>query len=542
MSENKEVRVAVIGLGAQGLVALKNLLEEGFDVTGFEKNDFVGGIWHYSAETRVSVLPTTVVNASKERACFSDFPYPDECDSYPTSAEIDRYLKDYCHHFKLWPHIRTGTAVEAVDRENTNNKWILHARPNDLEKARRLSFDKVVVAMGPHNIPIEPAIQDRDKFQGQMLHSIAFRDQLPFKDKRVMVVGASNTAADTCTTLVGIASKVYFSHRNPSVIVPRILKNGTVLDHGMNYRMVQAIQFLESYIPEVTSRFMQYMVDKIVRDEFGALDPAWKLSPGPSIKHQIPTISDTLIPCLREGKVTSTAVPNRIVGDYDVEMADGTIVQVDVIVFCTGYSSNFSVMGEYDPTLTPEGTYDHYTPRLYQNILSLEHPDSLAFIGIAIAFLPAFLTTDLSSMALAQLWSTKSTSPPLPSSAEMQAWHLKHVEWVSSVRATHPAGKIVRYSIPDGPWVAWVQRIAGTNLDENLSWTNLEAWKFWWNNPGFCSLLMNGIFTPVFYRLFDSDRRKKWNGAREAIEKMNERAKHDVERRKKATWNNDKEK
>lgn len=46
---------------------------------------------------------------------------------------------------------------------------------------------------------------------------------------------------------------------------------------------------------------------------------------------------------------------------------------------------------------------------------------------------------------------------------------------------------------------------------------------------------MGGVFTPIFYRVFDSDRRKKWDGARQAIEKMNENVKRDVEARKKAS-------
>lgn len=532
MSSNKDIKIAVIGLGAQGLVSVKNLVEEGFNVTGFEKNDFVGGIWHYSAETRISVLPTTVANASKQRSCFSDFPFPDDCDSYPTSAEIDLYLNDYCHHFKLWPHLRLGTFIERVARNEKAEKWEIHARRFNSQEVDVLSFDKLIIALGPHGKPIEPAIHGRHQFKGQMLHSIAFRDQRPFKGKRVMVIGASNTAADTCTSLVGIASQVYFSHRHPSLVVPRRLKNGTNLDHGMNYRMVQAIHFIESYYPGAISAVMQFMVNRLVESEFGPLDPAWKLSPAPSIKHKIPTVSDYLIPGLRAGDIVSTAVPVRIVGDYDVELEDGTVVTVDAIIFCTGYNSDFSIMGEHDPTLTPEGNYDHYTPRLYQNVLSLKYPDSLAFIGIAIAFQPAFLTTDLSTMALAQLWSIKPASPPLPSTVEMQAWHLDHVKWVSSVRATHPTRNMIKYSISDGPWMRWVQETAGINLDENLAWTNWKSWQLWWNDRHFYNLLTRGIFTPLFYRLFDSDRRKKWDGARQAIEKMNADIKREVEKRR----------
>ena len=61
--------VAVIGAGPAGLVALKNLLEEGFEATAFDKNSYVGGLWHYTTQDKTSVLSTTVVNISKERVC-----------------------------------------------------------------------------------------------------------------------------------------------------------------------------------------------------------------------------------------------------------------------------------------------------------------------------------------------------------------------------------------------------------------------------------------------------------------------------------------
>jgi dimethylaniline monooxygenase (N-oxide forming) len=79
MNMTAHIRVAVIGLGAAGLVALKNFKEEGFDVTGFEQNGYIGGLWKFSDDDKTSVLSTTVVNISKERVGSSGFRYNDSC-------------------------------------------------------------------------------------------------------------------------------------------------------------------------------------------------------------------------------------------------------------------------------------------------------------------------------------------------------------------------------------------------------------------------------------------------------------------------------
>lgn len=48
--------VAIVGLGALGLVTLKNLREEGFDAVGLDRNDYVGGLWHFDEGDKLTVM------------------------------------------------------------------------------------------------------------------------------------------------------------------------------------------------------------------------------------------------------------------------------------------------------------------------------------------------------------------------------------------------------------------------------------------------------------------------------------------------------
>lgn len=54
--KNPNANVTCRFQGALGLVALKNLLEEGFDATGIERNPYPGGLWKYTEDNRTSVL------------------------------------------------------------------------------------------------------------------------------------------------------------------------------------------------------------------------------------------------------------------------------------------------------------------------------------------------------------------------------------------------------------------------------------------------------------------------------------------------------
>ncbi|KEF60294.1 uncharacterized protein A1O9_05145 [Exophiala aquamarina CBS 119918] len=521
--EEQQPTVAVIGLGSQGLVTLKNLLEEGFVASGFDKRSYVGGVWHYSTDYHVSALQSTVVNVSRERACFTDFAFPEKTSSYPSAREVDQYLNDYCNHFGLRKHIRLSTEVKSIERDEVHNKWRLSISASG-QASETLEFDKIVLATGPHVSPVQPTLAGRSHFSGTVIHSIAFKHPPSFQGKRVMVVGMSNSAADTATSLVGIAEEIFLSHRHGSVVLPRYLRDGTSLDHNLSYRQSNIKDTLDVIAPKLGAKFIASITGRISRENFGQFDPEWNLNTPPSLLHQAPTVSDTLIPALRNGSIISTAAPSHITGPNAVQLEDGKIVYVDAIIYCTGYEVDYSILGRYDPTLTNPTVSEarnKATPRLYQNVFSLTYPESLAFVGIAIAFSPAFMISDLTSMAIAQIWSTAPHTPALPARRAMEQWYEGHLVWADYLRSLSPHRKFVPLMVKNGPWLKWVEHAAGTRLEENLSYTSLQAWRFWWNDKKFCAILTDGIWSPHMYRLFESGQRKKWENARAAIEAVN---------------------
>ena len=346
MEPVRQPSVAVVGLGAQGLVAVKNLLEQGFRVTGFDRNDYVGGIWHYSAEHQVTALPTTVVNISRERACFTDFAFPEGTDSYPTSAQIDKYLNEYADAFELRDHLRLSTTIQAIQRDDAQNCWRLTVTSAGSSESQNLEFDKIAMATGPYNKPNLPDLPGSESFGGEIMHSIAFKEPKHFKGKRVLVVGGSNSAADTATSLVGVASKVYFSHRHGSVVLPRLLKNGKSLDHELSYRQFQIKEAVDAVAPQLSMQFLETFIRNIQKREFKAFDPQWRLQPAPSLLHQNPTVTDSLIPALRADTILSTHAPKRVIDERTVELQDGEVVTVDSIVYCTGYKIDYSILGK----------------------------------------------------------------------------------------------------------------------------------------------------------------------------------------------------
>ena len=58
--------VCIVGAGLVGLLATKNLKEQGLEVTTFTKDDYIGGLWHMSNDPeKTTALRQTSSNTSK---------------------------------------------------------------------------------------------------------------------------------------------------------------------------------------------------------------------------------------------------------------------------------------------------------------------------------------------------------------------------------------------------------------------------------------------------------------------------------------------
>jgi dimethylaniline monooxygenase (N-oxide forming) len=218
-------RVAVVGLGACGLVTLKNLLEAGFDAVGYDRNEYVGGLWKFSEEDKTTVLKTTRANLSKQGGCYTDFPFSDKIESnYPTAEEFGSYFDEYATHFRLFERTRLGKAVEMIKRVDNENAWEVQftEKQNGNEEAQLQSekFDRVILCHGLQvQVPNVPKIEGIESFPGTAVHSNQYKGPEPYEGKRVVIVGLGNTGSDTACDLVGHASKIWISHRAGHAIV-----------------------------------------------------------------------------------------------------------------------------------------------------------------------------------------------------------------------------------------------------------------------------------------------------------------------------------
>ncbi|MFF3445384.1 flavin-containing monooxygenase [Streptosporangium sp. NPDC002721] len=148
-------------------------------------------------------------------------------DRYPHRDEVVDYLTRYARDLgRGGAEIRTGaraTAVEADAHADTHRGargrggFAVH-----LADGSTLNAPTVIAASGSFNRPHLPVLPGRDGFTGQVLHAAAYTDPPPYAGRRVVVVGAGNSAvqiacelAKTNTVTLATRTPIRFVDQRP---------------------------------------------------------------------------------------------------------------------------------------------------------------------------------------------------------------------------------------------------------------------------------------------------------------------------------------
>lgn len=531
--------VCVIGAGALGLVATKVFLQGGFQVTGFEARDYVGGLWKDSRDSTLSVHATTIFNSSKWRSCFSDFPFSDDANTYPTAVQILRYLESYADHFGLREHYHLGTKVLQI--RYLHNKWAVTVLDGSTGQRRTEHFDKVCVATGAFHKPRSPRLTGAELFQGKVIHSIDFHGDQRYDGQNVLLVGLHATAQDVCCALAESAQHVYLSHRRGLLLLPRFRPDGATFDSTGTVKNTFVMTFLNKYLSAFFWWLMQRILSKQSRETFPDIPDAWGLNPAPSAAIRTPLMADALWPLLDKGFAEPVPEISRITGPNSVLLADGrTLENIETIIYCTGYE--FSLPDGLIPKDEDSVGYNPYPqgregkePLLYRNIFPMHKDESirtsLAFLGHGYIVFPGFIQFQLTAQAVCQVWQQRPALPPL---SDMEAWHKQHLKRRQALHKRYsPLENSTFYPIllDLSDQLTWLDETAGTGLYQNLSWgwLNWRAWRLWWKNRKLYHILLNGLFTPAIWSLFPTGRRPalQWDECVKLIFSENQRAEAD---------------
>jgi dimethylaniline monooxygenase (N-oxide forming) len=348
-------RVCVIGAGSSGIAASKQLHDAGIPFDCFEKASEVGGLWNFGHDAGHNAAYKSLhINTSKQIMEFSDYPMPENYPDYPSHYEIAAYFADYIEHVGFGDHIHLNTAVEHAER-GEDGVWTIRLAGGEIRR-----YDALFVANGHHWDPRWPEPPFPGSFNGRQMHSHDYVDQTEFAGKNVVVLGMGNSAMDIAVETSTVARNVYLAARTGVHIIPKYAF-GKPFDH---------------FEPPLTLPWpvKQKIFEATVLASIGKVENYGLPKPAQKLGEAHPTVSSDILTKVGHGFVKMKPNIASLEGDR-IKFTDGSDVEADIVVYCTGYKVTFPFFDE-DFIAAP----DNDLP-LFQRVIK-PGIDNLFFIGL----------------------------------------------------------------------------------------------------------------------------------------------------------------
>ena len=347
-----DMTYAVIGAGPSGLAAARNLQRAGIAWVGYELAAGVGGLWDIDGP-RSTVYESAHLISSKRTTEFAEHPMADEVADYPSHRELLAYFRDFADRFDLTAGFTFGAeVVAAAPRPGGGGGWTVTVEVDGVRTEHQHAG--VLLCNGTLSEPSVPTFAG--SFDGEVLHTSAYKSPTTFTGKRVLIIGAGNSGCDIAVDAVHHAASVDLSVRRGYYFVPKYLfgKPADTLNQGkpLPPRIKQAID----------TRVLKLFTGDPVR--FGFPQPDYK------IYESHPIVNTLVLHHLGHGDLRVRPDVRRLAGS-EVEFTDGSRSPYDVVVLATGYHLHYPFV---DPALL-QWKGRGSAPDLYLNIFTQADPD-----------------------------------------------------------------------------------------------------------------------------------------------------------------------
>lgn len=208
-----EYQFLIIGAGVCGLYQLYRLLQLGVKVSVLDLNSEVGGTWfrnRYPGCRFDSESYTYAYSFSPELLNEWDW-----SERFAARPETLRYLQHVADRFDLREHIQFSTKVVAATWDEDGLQWIVRT-----EDGRTLTTRYLMTAMGLLSVPTSPRLPGLESFQGTVLHTFDWPEDLDVSGKRVAVIGTGSTGVQVVSTIAPYVDQLTVLQKDPNWCAP----------------------------------------------------------------------------------------------------------------------------------------------------------------------------------------------------------------------------------------------------------------------------------------------------------------------------------
>lgn len=325
----------VIGAGPAGLATAAMLRKQGLRTLVVDRASRVGASWR----ARYDRLH---LNTSRWFSHLPGCPFPAEDGLWPSRDAMVRYLERYAEHHRI--ELLLEAEVRRIERCGAGG-WRVETSRGTLQS------QSVVVATGPHQRPFVPDWPGRDRYAGELIHSLRYRNAVPYQNRDVLVVGAGDSGGGIAVDLAeGGAARVRLSVRTPPHIIRRGSAGVPTDLFGVSIRRLR----LPPRVVDTLAAVMRKLT-------IGDLSPYGLTRPPQGLYSELlrrglgPIVdSGAFIDAIKGGRVEIVGALDRF-EDGQVVLADGSRIHPEAIIAATGYRPALEPLVGHVGVLRPDG-------------------------------------------------------------------------------------------------------------------------------------------------------------------------------------------
>ncbi|MGZ8238253.1 MAG: flavin-containing monooxygenase [Methylobacter sp.] len=360
---SKPIKLCIIGGGPLGIGLGRELNDGGIDYDLYESEADLGGVWNGDGKSG-RVYPSLHLISPKFNTQVPDYPMPDDYPVYPNHKMMLAYIRSYARDFGVYDKAIFNTSVTRL--EPAGDGWDVTLSSGE---CKHYSF--VAVCNGAQRLPRYPDPPYRGHFDGEVFHSMDYKNPDQIRGKRVLVIGAGNSGCDIAVDAVHHGTEVYHSTRRGYHYYPKFIGGKPtpqwMLQLGNKFKSKDETM---AYIQQVFKLAGYDGVDYGLKKPDHPLDGAH------------PIMNSQILYHIGHGDIQ----PKDDVDYFDgrtVYFTDGSSADVDVIIYATGYDRSFPFI---DPALLQwkagiPDLFIHIAPRNLDNIFFFGFVNAAAGLG-----------------------------------------------------------------------------------------------------------------------------------------------------------------
>jgi putative flavoprotein involved in K+ transport len=375
--ETKRYETVVIGAGQAGLAAGYHLAKRGVDFVILESNDRIGDNWRSRYDSLRLYSPARYDG-------LPGLPFPLGRTAFPTGDQMADYLESYADHFQL--PIDSGVRVDALQAAD-------HGRDGFVidTAGRRYEAAQVIVATGAFQRPNVPEFASQLDPAIRQLHSSEYRNPAQLANGPALVVGVSHSGSD-------IAFELAKGRR-------------TILSGKSHGQLPVSVDSRAGKIGWTVMKFVAWNLLTLSTPIGRRMAPEVRKGGAPLLRVRRADL-------LKAGVKWYEA---RTVGVEDGKpvLADGTVLDVANVVWCTGFRTDYRwidlpIVGEDGWPMQTRGVVDSVPGLYFLGLLFQYSFTSMLVVGAGRD--AAYVTDRIAARASAGRVASGSTPSPSPAS------------------------------------------------------------------------------------------------------------------------------